>query len=130
RLMGKKLLVALTMEGKFAGEGLQNIDEDDDMLSAMARELVEKNGIGEDADSVWKALNLEHQKLFPTSHLGDADLPPAELVATEQPSEAESLIDTAIGAGSVLVFGQRPVEMRGARRRARIEIPEQTSLFN
>jgi len=33
RLMGKKLLVALTMEGKFAGEGLQSIDEDDDMLS-------------------------------------------------------------------------------------------------
>src|SRR5579864_4406265 len=52
RLMGKKLLVALTMEGKFAGEGLQNIDEDDDMLSAMARELVERNGIGESADAV------------------------------------------------------------------------------
>jgi len=66
RLMGKKLLVALTMEGKFAGEGLQSIDEDDDMLSAMARELVERNGIGETADSVWKALNAEHQKLFPT----------------------------------------------------------------
>ena len=65
RLMGKKLLVALTMEGKFAGEGLQNIDEDDDMLSAMARELVERNGIGESADSVWKALSAEHQKLFP-----------------------------------------------------------------
>ena len=27
RLMSKKLLVALTMEGKFAGEGLQSIDE-------------------------------------------------------------------------------------------------------
>ena len=54
RLMGKKLLVALTMEGKFAGEGLQSIDEDDDMLSAMARELVERNGIGETADSVLK----------------------------------------------------------------------------
>ena len=45
RLMGKKLLVALTMEGKYAGEGLQSIDEDDDMLSAMALELVERNGI-------------------------------------------------------------------------------------
>jgi len=30
--MGEKLLVALTMEGKLAGEGLQNIDKDDDML--------------------------------------------------------------------------------------------------
>src|SRR6476661_7566538 len=67
RLMGKKLLVALTMEGKFAGEGLQNMDEDDDMLSAMARELVARNGIGESADAVWKALNAEHQKLFPTA---------------------------------------------------------------
>src|ERR1700678_1748416 len=45
RLMGKRLLVALTMEGKSAGEGLQSIDEDDDMLSAMARELVECKGI-------------------------------------------------------------------------------------
>jgi len=40
RLMGKKLLVALAMEGKFASEGLQAIDGDDDMLTAMARELV------------------------------------------------------------------------------------------
>src|SRR2546425_5955672 len=47
--------------------GLQSIDEDDDMLSAMARELVERNGIGETADAVWKALNAEHQKLFPTA---------------------------------------------------------------
>jgi hypothetical protein len=60
RLMGKKLLVALTMEGKFAGEGLQNIDEDDDMLSAMTRELVERNGIGETTETVWKPLNAEH----------------------------------------------------------------------
>jgi hypothetical protein len=65
RLMKKKLLVALTMEGKFAGEGLQSIDEDDDMLSAMARELVERNGIGDTADSVWRALSTEHQKRFP-----------------------------------------------------------------
>ena len=47
RLMGKKLLVALAMEGKFASEGLQAIDGDDDMLTAMARELVENKGIGE-----------------------------------------------------------------------------------
>ena len=54
--MGKKLLVALAMEGKFASEGLQAIDGDDDMLTAMARELVENKGIGESADSVWRAL--------------------------------------------------------------------------
>ena len=35
-LMGKKLLVALAMEGKFASEGVQAIDGDDDLLTAMA----------------------------------------------------------------------------------------------
>jgi hypothetical protein len=54
--MGKKLLVALAMEGKFTSDGLQAIDGDDDMLTAMARELVENKGIGESADSVWRAL--------------------------------------------------------------------------
>src|SRR5664279_851678 len=56
RLMGKKLLVALAMEGKFTSDGLQAIDGDDDMLTAMARELVQNKGIGESADSVWRAL--------------------------------------------------------------------------
>ncbi|MGB8131142.1 MAG: hypothetical protein WCG81_15235 [Candidatus Angelobacter sp.] len=35
------------------------------MLTSMAKELVEKNGIGESADAVWKQLNAEHQHLFP-----------------------------------------------------------------
>ena len=56
RLMGKKLLVALAMEGKFASEGLQAIDGDDDILTSMARELVQNKGIGESADSVWRNL--------------------------------------------------------------------------
>jgi hypothetical protein len=43
------------MEGKFASEGLQAIDGDDDMLTAMARELVENKGIGESADGVWRS---------------------------------------------------------------------------
>jgi hypothetical protein len=42
RLMGRKMLVALMMEGKFSGEGLQSLDADEDLMSAMARELVEK----------------------------------------------------------------------------------------
>jgi hypothetical protein len=33
RLMGKKLLVSLAMEGKFCREGLQSLEEDDDMLA-------------------------------------------------------------------------------------------------
>jgi hypothetical protein len=57
-LMGKELLVVLAMEGKFASEGLQAIDGDDDMVRAMAREQVENKGIGESADGVWRAWSI------------------------------------------------------------------------
>lgn len=50
RLMGKKLLVSLAMEGKFANYGLQALD--DDVLTAMARELVTQKGVGERADAL------------------------------------------------------------------------------
>jgi superfamily II DNA or RNA helicase len=128
RLMGKKLLVALTMEGKFAGEGLQSIDEDDDMLAAMARELVEKNGIGDSADAIWKALHQEHQKLFPTDQCaperGHGEDAPAE--ACYEPA---NLIGAAMEVAPVLVFGQHPEELKSHRRRARPPVPEQQSLF-
>jgi hypothetical protein len=129
--MGKKLLVALTMEGKFAGEGLQNIDEDDDMLSAMARELVERNGIGEGADAVWKALNAEHEKLFPTTSQSNDDPssfePPSSLLST-QPDTA-GLVEEAVDKGSVLIFGQRPGFRPRRKPRGRPAVPEQPSLF-
>jgi len=64
RLMGKKLLVSLAMEGKFATDGLQAIDEGDDILMAMARELVTEKGIGESADAVWKRLVEKQAEVF------------------------------------------------------------------
>lgn len=67
RLMGKKMLVALMMEGKFTGEGLQALDTDEDLMSAMARELVEKAGVGESADAVWRDLDKEREKILPRS---------------------------------------------------------------
>ena len=64
RLMGKKLLVSLAMEGKFSSEGLQAINEGDDILMAMARELVTEKGIGERADAVWAALQKRQEETF------------------------------------------------------------------
>ena len=90
RLMGKKLLVALAMEGKFASDGLQAIDGDDDMFTAMARELVENRGIGESADSVWR-------KLCPAAAQASEEkstevIPPEDIQATEaSPLSAEQL---------------------------------------
>jgi hypothetical protein len=76
RLMGKKMLVALMMEGKFSGEGLQALDTDEDLMSAMARELVEKAGVGESADAVWRDLGHEREKVLPCPAV--AELEPEE----------------------------------------------------
>jgi len=66
------------------------------MLSAMARELVERNGIGESANAVWKALNVEHQKLFPATDAANAGSrpEPPDLVTTR--SDAADLVREAL----------------------------------
>ena len=82
-------------------------DEDDDMLSAMARELVERNGIGDTADSVWRALSTEHQKLFPTTSGcgGDATSPePPDILLGTQYDPA-GLVEGAIDTGPIVVSG-------------------------
>ena len=129
RLMGKKLLVALTMEGKFAGEGLQSIDEDDDMLSAMARELVERNGIGETADAVWRALNTKHQKLFPTTASRNEDAPLSGEAIHSRTQDVPGDLEVASDTAPIVVFGRPPELSSGRRRRARPAVPEQASLF-
>ena len=78
RLMGKKLLVSLAMEGKFATDGLQAIDEGDDILMAMARELVTEKGIGESADAVWKRLVQKQSEVF---GVRTAETSPSEMEA-------------------------------------------------
>jgi superfamily II DNA or RNA helicase len=129
RLMGKKLLVALAMEGKFTGEGLQTLDEDDDMLTSMAKELVEKNAIGEGADLVWKRLNAEHQRLFPTRHWTESstEIPPC--VDVNQASTSNGIFEAVLNSKPVLVFGQRP-ETRSGRSRSRLPNHEQGLLFS
>jgi hypothetical protein len=74
RLMGKKMLVALMMEGKFSGEGLQALDTDEDLMSAMARELVEKAGVGESADAVWRDLGHERERVQPRPAAAELEL--------------------------------------------------------
>jgi hypothetical protein len=83
RLMGRKMLVALMMEGKFSGEGLQSLDADEDLVAAMARELVEKARVGESADQIWRQLDRERAKhVGPAAQVSgetadDGTLPPA-----------------------------------------------------
>jgi len=99
RLMGKKLLVALAMEGKFTSEGLQAIDGDDDMLTAMARELVENKGIGESADTVWRALGqMRPSRLAPADDEREdmSVLQPEMNIPAMLPSPSESIPDAAL----------------------------------
>src|SRR6202022_4326390 len=71
RLMGKKLLVSLAMEGKFSSDGLQAFNDEDDILMAMARELVTEKGVGERADAVWSALQKKQEEAF-GAHISEA----------------------------------------------------------
>jgi hypothetical protein len=66
RLMGKKMLVSLALEGKLASHGLTAMEQDDDLLTALARELVTEKGIGECAAAVWKTLQRESTSIVKT----------------------------------------------------------------
>ena len=95
----------------------------------MARELVETNGIGESADAVWKALNAEHQKLFPNASEPADEVAVPELSGNvlQSDSDARELVQELIDSSSVLIFGQRP--RSGRRPRTKPSVPEQASLF-
>ncbi len=88
RLMGKKLMASLPMEGKLHADGLQSMDVDDDLLTAMARDLVTRQGVGEAAAEVWK--NLVGRYRGPVE-VADAALPLAleALIAIQKTAPAE-----------------------------------------
>jgi hypothetical protein len=98
----------------------------------MARKLVERNGIGETADAVWKALNTEHQNLFPTISGcgGDAASPEPPVVSLGTQYDPVGLVEGTIDTGPIIVFGRRPESLSGKRRRGRPVVPEQASLFS
>lgn len=119
RLMGKKLLVSLAMEGKFSSEGLQAINEEDDILMAMARELVTEKGIGERADQVWASIQKKQEEVFAvTSTETEAPIPKpvedGELVVVENPVAA---------ATQWLPLGtaQEPIRRKTSRREGSLE---------
>ena len=126
RLMGRKLLVSLAMEGKFSREGLQSLDEDDDMLTAMARELVTQNGVGESAAAVWRQIQAEN-----SNTVIPATVPPAPVV--EDAPLTTSLVAPALTVEptvKALKFGSRPPSVAALlRRREAPPVHEQFSLF-
>ncbi|HZQ54092.1 MAG TPA: helicase-related protein [Bryobacteraceae bacterium] len=73
RLTGKKMLVSLALEGKLANHGLTAMEDDEDVLTALARELVTEKGIGECAAAVWKTLKQGHTNTALGHHLANAE---------------------------------------------------------
>ena len=115
RLMGRKLLVSLAMEGKFSRDGLQALDEDDDMLTAMARELVTENGVGESAAAAWRQIQAENSNVvIPATGTPE----PASIV--EDVPRATPVVaptGTVEAALKILKFGSRQTSARSSLRR-------------
>jgi hypothetical protein len=111
RLMGRKLLVALAMEGKFSTEGLQAAGEDDDLLMAMARELVTEKGIGENAELVWRSIQQQNEAFAhggPVTVEPERETPPEDIFLPREPLPA--IVD------QLLLFGA-PLDTAEARKR-------------
>ena len=54
-------MASLPMEGKVPhADGLKSMDPDDDLLTAIARDLVTRQGMGEAASEVWRNLAVRH----------------------------------------------------------------------
>jgi hypothetical protein len=86
--MGKKMLVALMMEGKFSGEGIHSLESDDDMMSAMARELVERGRVGESAEAVWADLKRERAQHMPSQAEPEEEGVPSLPLLSQEPVAA------------------------------------------
>jgi hypothetical protein len=110
--MAKKMLVSLAMEGKFSGEGLHSFEDDDDILTAMARELVTKQGIGESADAVWRHLQTEQSRFLPPA-LAVPDHPGSDTVLSRLPPPSALNIPSVACA---VEFGVQPPPSPDRRR--------------
>jgi hypothetical protein len=117
RLMGRKLLVSMALEGKFSDSGLQSMDDGADLLTTLARELVMNQGVGQSADEVWKALQAQQpQNQTPG-------------MVTEPEPAPEALPVSGPRSASALTFGQ-DVPLAPTRRKPAPEpSSEQLSLF-
>jgi superfamily II DNA or RNA helicase len=136
-LMFKKLLVALTTEGQFCGEGVQDAEEDEsDILAAVARGLM-KQDIGETAEAAWRTLR-ETEAALATAGLVAPAMASAsfgeETMSSEFPDEEDEVWHPpsvpVIDPGPMLIFGERPEGYVFPRRRPRVDVAGQGSLFD
>jgi hypothetical protein len=124
RLMGKKLLASLAMEGKFSSEGLQAINDEDDILMAMARELVAEKGIGKRADAVWAGLQKKQEEVFAVKS-AQAEAPVAEPTQEASVVARESSVTAApqwLSLGASLESTRRKTSRRVGSREVQLTL--------
>jgi SNF2 family DNA or RNA helicase len=115
RLMGKKLLVSMALEGKFVDSELQSLEEGDDVLTSLARELVMNRGVGESADAIWRELRAQSATVHAATAV-PALMEPARPEPATAPSKSE------------LVFGKTIAD--AVHKRHPVHVPaEQLTLF-
>jgi hypothetical protein len=90
------------MEGKLQVDGLQAMNEDDDLLTAMARELVTRQGVGEQAAEVWRSLQVQHGQAPQPARNMEPD--PADLVSPQLPEEPQIWIESTGPAVQLSLF--------------------------
>jgi len=117
RLMGRKLLVSMALEGKFSDSGLQAMDDGADVLTTLARELVMNQGVGQSADDVWKALQAQQPQTQT-----------AAIPTEPEPSPAVPMVSVPRTASTVILGRDVPLPP-GRRKVAAESSSEQLSLF-
>src|SRR5207244_1351981 len=127
RLMGKKLLVSLAMEGKFCRDGLQALEDDDDMLTAMARELVTEKGIGESAAMVWRQIQAEQNNVVAPTITMPETTPVIEVEPQTTPPITP--VQTGTAGPNALKFGSRPPSASPVRGKEVLPPDAQLPLF-
>lgn len=107
------------------------MEEGEDILMAMARELVTEKGIGENAAQVWKKLQTQQQEVFGV-RVSVEQKAESELVVDAVPDGQASLPATTDVMGQLLMFGA-PLEdaKRGkiSRRSIVAATSDQLTLF-
>ena len=127
RLMAKKMLVSLAMEGKFSGQGLNALEDDDDVLTAMARELVTQQRIGESAETIWRELRAQQGNLAAAGLVAPTETG-ADAGPAPPPPEPVAILPPPNRAGAP-TFGVRPPPVPSRRQDGAVAVPEQFSLF-
>jgi hypothetical protein len=105
---------------------LQAINDEDDILMAMARELVTEKGIGERADAVWATLQKKQADMLGTRATEELE------VDAEQTASAIPLIETTpaqVEQWSVLNRAMESSRPRSSRRSTTSTPDGQLTLF-